>query len=145
MNERLIAESARQGQRGLTLVEVLVAVTLLTVLLVPAIHALHTGFVGVEVHADYSRNHYRLVSRLETMLSEPYSSLEAATSGQAIPSSYSDAAGPPDRVLVYIAAYDADNADGDDNRFTGTDADVLWIRVAIEGSVQNLDTLTTRQ
>lgn len=137
--------SRRPKQQGLTLVEVLVAVSLLAVLLVPAVSALHSGFVGAQAHADYSRDHYRLVSRLETVLAESYASLETAITGPSIPSSYSDAAGPPDRVLVYIAAYDADNADADGDPFTGTDADVLWVRVAIEGSVQNLDTLTSRQ
>lgn len=134
----------RRFENGLTLVEVLVSVSLLAVLLVPAIHALHTGFVGAEAHADHSRNHYRLVSRIETVLAESYGSLEAAAAGQSTPSSYSDAAGPPDRLLVYIAAYDADNADTDNDPFTGTESDVLWIRVAIQGSVQDLVSLATR-
>lgn len=134
----------RQFEGGLTLIEVLISISLLAVLMVPAIHALHTGFVGAEVHADYSRNHYRLVSRIETVLSESFSSLEAAASGPSTPASYSDAAGPPDRILVYVAAYDADNADTDNDPFTGTDPDVLWVRVAIEGSVQDLVSLATR-
>lgn len=135
----------RRSQSGLTLVEVLVSVLLLAVLLVPALHALHTGFIGVAIHGDYSRDHYRLVSRIETVLSESFNSLEAAAAGPSTPSSYSDAAGPPDRVLVYIAAYDADNLDTDDDPFTGADSDVLWVRVAIDGSVQDLESLATRQ
>lgn len=138
------SEGARRAQRGLTLVEVLVAVALLAVLLVPAIHALHTGYVGAEAHANYSRNHYRLVSRLESVLSESYDSLEAAAAGPLVASNYSDTAGPTERVLVYFAAYDADNADGDDDPFTGTDLDMLWVRVAIDGSVQDLVSLTAR-
>ena len=129
-------------QRGLSLIEVLVAVILLTLLLVPALHALHTGFAGSEIHADYARNHYRLVSRLETILSESYASLEAAAAGETTPSSYSDAPGPPDRILVYVAAYDADNADADNDPFTGTDPDLLWVRVVIDGSVHDLAALT---
>lgn len=131
-------------QTGLTLVEVLVAMILLVLLLAPALSALHTGFLGANIHADSSVDHYRLIARMETMLVESFDSLEIAAAGTATPSSYSDAAGPPNRILVYIAAYDADNADSDDDPFTGTDANVLWLRVAIEGSVQSLVTLVTR-
>lgn len=136
--------SGRRYESGMTLVEVLVAVSLLAVLLVPAMHALHTGFLGTAVHTDNSRNQYRLVSRIETVLAESYGNLETAAAGPSTPSSYSDAAGPADRVLVYIAAYDADNADTDNDPFTGTDSDVLWVRVAIEGSVLDLVSLVTR-
>ena len=117
---------------------------LLAVLLVPAIGALHTGLSGSGIHADIGRDHYRLVSRLETVLAESFTDLEAAAAGPATPSSYSDPAGPPDRLLVYIAAFDADNADVDNDPFTGTDSDVLWIRVVVEGSVMGLGTLTAR-
>lgn len=134
----------RTYESGLTMVEVLVAVSLLAVLLVPALHALHTGFIGVEIHTDYSRNHYRLVSRMETVLSESHSDLEAAAAGPSTPSSYSDVAGPPDRILVYIAPYDVDDADTDADPFTGADDGVLWVRVAIEGSVLDLASLATR-
>ncbi|MGI9232622.1 MAG: prepilin-type N-terminal cleavage/methylation domain-containing protein [Woeseiaceae bacterium] len=134
----------RPYESGMTLVEVLVAVLLLAVLLVPALHALHTGFVGTAVHTDHSRDHYRLVARIETMLAESYGNLESAAAGPATPSSYSDAAGPADRILVYIAPYDADNADSDADPFTGADDGVLWVRVAIEGSVLDLVSLATR-
>lgn len=134
----------RTKQLGLTLVEILVATILLLVLLAPGMRALHTGFVGADVHAEHSGNHYRLVARMETVLADPYASLEAAESGPSTPSSYSDAAGPRDRMLVFVAAYDADNADGDSNPFSGTDVDVLWVRVAIEGSVQDLASIATR-
>lgn len=131
-------------QRGLTLTEVLVAIVLLAVLLVPAVNALYTGHLGTEVQADLIRHHYRLVSRLETVLAEPYASLEASAAGPATPTSYSDAAGPPDRVVVFIAGYDADDGDADGNPFTDPDNGLLWVRVAIDESVLGLETLATR-
>lgn len=144
MNEGGKTRSGCSTQLGFTLIEVMVALTLLAVLLVPAIQALHTGFLGADVHADYSSNHYRLVSRIETVLSESYVDLEAAAAGPTVPGSYSDPGGAPARVLVFIAAYDADNADTDNNPFSGTDDDVLWVRVAIDGTVQSLASLATR-
>ena len=144
MSRSLQVPVRRYRQQGLTLVEVLVAATLLALLLVPAVTAIHTGWLGSQVHADIGRNHYRLVSRLEAVLAESFSDLEAAAAGPAVPSSYSDAAGPPDRVLVFIAGYDADNADADDDPFTGADPDILWLSVAVEGSIRRLDSLTTR-
>lgn len=143
MTGPLVMTRGRRAQYGLTIVEVLVAVVLLAALLVPAVNALHTGLLGSGVHADLSRNHYRLLSRMESVLTEPFAILEAAAAGVTVPSSYSDAAGPADRILVYIAGYDADNADADGDPFTGPDSDILWIRVAVDGSTQAIDSLTT--
>ena len=128
-------------QRGLTLVEVLVTMVLLTIVLVPAIQALQTSMTGAAVHADLTSVHYRLMSRMEDVLAEPIASLEAAAidAGSAFaPSSYSDAAGPPARLLVYLALFDGDNADADDDPFTGQDNGIVWVRVAAEGTVYEL-------
>lgn len=143
---RIIGTSSnlRERQRGLTLVEVLVAMTLLAILMVPALQALNTGFLGTEVHETQSTNHFRLVSRLEEALAEPFDALESAAAGHKVPSSYSDAAATPERVLVFISPYDLDNADADNDPFTGTDDGVLWLRVAIEGGVQSLASLRGR-
>ncbi len=137
----------RRFENGLTLVEVLVTITLLAILLVPAIQALQTGIVGAEVHADVAANHYRLTSRLEELLAAPYLDLSdaaIAAGSPTVPSSFSDPAGPAGRMLVYLSLYDGDNLDADDNAFTGTESDLLWIRVDIEGTVHSLETITTR-
>lgn len=134
-------------QSGLTLVEVLVSLVLLTVLLVPAIRALQTGIVGAQVHGDITATTYRLSGRLEELLAEPFADLAtaAAVAGSpATPSTYSDAAGSPGRLLVYLSLYDGDNLDGDGNSFTGTDPDLLWLRLEIEGSVHDLHTVKAR-
>jgi prepilin-type N-terminal cleavage/methylation domain-containing protein len=134
-------------ESGLTLVEVLVTVVLLSVVLVPAIRALQTSVVGANVHGDLAIEHFRLTSRLEELLAEPFTNLEAAAiaaGGPTVESSYSDAAGPPGRLLVYLGFYDGDNADTDDNPFTGTDPDLLWVKVEAEGTVHALQTITAQ-
>ncbi len=131
-------------ETGLTLVEVLVTVVLLSVLLVPAMHALQTSVVGADVHGDVASGNFRLTSRLEELLAEPFVDLSDAANAAGAPttpSSYSEPAGPPGRLLVYLSLYDGDNADADDNPFTGTESDLLWIRVDVEDSVHTLQTI----
>ena len=131
-------------EAGLTLVEVLVSMVLLAILLIPAINALQTGIVGTEVHGDVATSHYRLTSRIEELLAEPFSDLSdaALAAGSATtPSSYSEPAGPPGRLLVYLSLYDGDNADADNDPFTGVESDLLWIQVEIEDSVFTLQTV----
>ncbi|MDJ0917708.1 MAG: prepilin-type N-terminal cleavage/methylation domain-containing protein [Woeseiaceae bacterium] len=139
--------SRLRQQLGLTLVEVLVTIVLFAVLLVPAISALRTGIVGTGVHADVAANHYRLASAIEDLLTEPFADLnDAATAagGPTTMSSYSEAAGTPGRLLVYLSVYDGDNADGDDDPFTGGDDGLLWVRVEIEGATGSLETIRAR-
>lgn len=149
--------SSRNRQAGLTLVEVLVAAVLLMAMLVPAMEALRTGMLGNEVLHSTSGEHYAVLSRMEEVLAEPFGTLTsaaAAAGSESTPSSYSDAAGPPDRRLVYVALYDATNADGDGNVFTVLDpdldgdsnpytgyTDLLWVRVEVEGSITTLESL----
>ena len=56
---------------------------------------------------------------------------------------YSDAAGATNRRLVYLSRYDADNADGDNDFFTGMDAGLVWVRVELEGTTQAIEGLTS--
>jgi hypothetical protein len=58
-----------------------------------------------------------------------------------IPAPYSDSAGTKSRRLVYLARFDGDNADADNNPFTGTDSGLLWVRVTIEDSPRALQTV----
>lgn len=136
--------TGRVRQTGLTLVEVLITVVLLSVLLVPAMRALQTGVTGTAVHADLATDQFRLTSRLEELLAEPFGDLEAAAVAAGSPgtaTSYSEAAGPPGRLIVYLSLYDGDNADADDDPHTGEDAGLLWIQVEAEGTVHSLETI----
>lgn len=134
--------SGRPSQSGLTLVEVLITMVLLTVLLVPAINALQTSVTGANVHSELATDRFRLTSRLEELLAEPFGDLvDAAAGGPGNPSSYSDPAGLPGRLLVYLSLYDGDNTDADDDPFTGTDAGLMWIRVEAEDTVHSLQTI----
>jgi len=134
----------RNDQFGLTLVEVLITMVLLTVLLVPAMQALRTSVTGAQVHADLAADQFRLTSRMEELLAQPFGDLEAAAlsaGGPGNPTTYSETAGPPGRLVVYLSPYDGDNADADDDPFTGTDAGLLWIRVEAENTVHDLQTI----
>lgn len=131
---------------GFSYVEVMVATVVLAVALVPAIEALSTAPQSAEVHRQHLRQHYRLVDTMETLLSESFSALEAEASTPGSPTAsavYSDVVSTPARRLVYISAYDGDNADSDDDPFTGTDDRLLWIRVEIENSALALEALAT--
>ncbi len=122
---------------GFSYIEVLVAVAILAVALVPAMDALRSGVVGAEVHASRTELHYRLAGKLEELLAEPFGALDdeaLAIGAPTIPSTaYSDPAATPDRRLVFLSRYDGDNVDpADGDPFTGVDEGLLWMRVEIE-------------
>jgi len=145
-------------QSGLTYIEVMVATVLIAIALLPAMDGLYTAMRGNDVYESSSRQHYAALALMEDVLAEPFSlltSAAAAAGSQSTPSSYSDTAGMPDRRLVFVALYDADNADSDGNLFTVPDpnldgdnnpytgyAGLLWVRVEVEGSVISLESLT---
>lgn len=138
-----------QKQRGLSYIEVLVASFLLAISLVPALEALQPGIQGSVIHKHYSEDHYQLIAKMEEVLAESFSNLQAvatATGSPDITTSYSDIFTFPDgRQItrsVFLSAYDADNADGDNNSFTGTESDLIWVKVLIEGTPHELETLT---
>lgn len=132
--------------QGMLYAEVLVAVALLALALVPATNALYAGLRSTEHYVGATEAHFELLGRMETLRAEPFGALDAAAEAagkENVPTSYSDPSGP-NRKLVYLSRYDADNADKDNDPFTGVEADVLWLRVAIEGTDRALETLVTR-
>ena len=147
--------SARQN--GLTYVEVLIAMAIIAVALVPALEALHTGMIGTQIYQSSSSQHYSVTARMGEILAEQHGSLVAAAAlagDPATPSNYSDPAATPDRRLVYLGLYDADNLDGDNNVFTVLDPNLdgdndpytgftglVWVRVELEGSVIAFESL----
>ena len=136
-----------QRQTGYAYVEILIATILIAVSMVPIMDALRNASVGTGIYESYSAQHYSLLAKMEEVLAEPYGSLDAeavAVSSSTTQTAYSDPVSTPDRRLVYLAAYDIDNADGDNEPFlTGTDPGVLWVRVEIEGTALSTESLTT--
>jgi len=115
--------------------------------LVPALQALQGGVAGTDVHLSSAQRLQRAAGRMEEVLAEPLNALDAAAvaaGSPTTPSSYSDSPGTPERRLVYLSRFDGDDADGDGNPFTGTDAGIIWVRVAIEGSTVALESVTSR-
>ena len=103
---------------------------------------------GAAVHESMTVQQFHLSARLETLLAPtPFTALDAeavAIDDPAVASTvYSDAAGATNRRLVYLSRYDADNADADNNFFTGTDAGLIWIRVELAGTTQAIEGLTS--
>lgn len=135
---------------GFSYVEVLIAVVLIVIALVPAMDALIPGIAGGGIHESIAEDHYHLTGRLEQVLVEPFGQLNSAAvaaGSPATPSIYSDVFTYPDgRQIsrnVFIARYDADNADADNDPFTGTDDGLLWVRVTIAGTGASIESLVS--
>jgi hypothetical protein len=131
---------------GFSYVEILVAMSLIVVALIPAMNALRVGVTATTVHETRVVNHYEMVGRMEQVLAEPFGLLSTAAGvagDEKTPTSYSDPSGSDPRILVFLGRYDLDNADADGDPFTGADAGVLWVRVAVEGTLQSFETLVS--
>lgn len=139
------SSSTPRQQSGISYVEALVAVILIAVTVVPAMNAIRGAMATATADNLATVNHYRLISKMEEVLAEPFVTLAAAAAGPGTATVYSDTAGSVDRRVVFIAPYDGDNADADKDPFTGGDPDLLWIKVEIEGSVSVLQTLYADQ
>lgn len=121
------------------------ATVLIAICMVPALEALQSGIQGAAVHESNAVNQQRLNAKLEEVLAAPLSDLDAAAlaaGDTTTPTGYSDSAGTNDRRLVYLSRYDGDNADADDDPFTGVDEGLIWVRVAIDNSTHARETLT---
>ncbi len=139
-----IAETFSRREAGISYVEVLAALLLLSLALVPALDALSVGVASSSQQATGAIDHYRTLGRLEQVLAEPIALLDAAATaagGPTTPTSYSDAIGAPNRLLVFVARYDGDNADGDGDPFSGGDEGLLYVRVALASGAAELSTL----
>ncbi len=136
---------------GFTYVEALVATVILAVSLLPALEALTSGIQGSAVLETHATDAYLLRAKMEEVLAQSFSDLEAAATAAGGPGNtagYSDtiplAGGRTVTRNVYLGAYDGDNADADNDPFTGADPDLLWVRVEIPDTLHGLETLTRR-
>lgn len=132
-------------EHGYSYVEILIATVLITVSLIPAAEALRGAGNASTIYTDYSVNHYQLMAKMEEVLAARFSDLEAeaaSVGSETVATAYSDLPATMNRRVVYLSPYDADNADADNDVFTGTDAGLLWVRVELEDTVQSLEVLT---
>jgi type II secretory pathway pseudopilin PulG len=136
----------RLRQAGFYYAEALVSTVIVGVCLAPAVSALHSALDAPAVEVGIVNGRQHLQGKLEQVLAQPITDLDAAATAAgnpSTPSSYSDPVGTSDRVLVYLSRYDGDNADGDNNPFTGTDSSLLWVRVQTASGTQSLTALAT--
>jgi hypothetical protein len=124
------------------------ATLLIMLALAPALDALQPATTAAGIVQDRLIDHYYLTGKLEDVLGQPFGVLAraaAAAASRSTPSSLSDTVTRTDgqRLTrnVYLAQYDADNADKDNDPFSGADAGLLWIRVEIPESGQALESL----
>ncbi|MBF0187401.1 MAG: hypothetical protein HQL50_05705 [Magnetococcales bacterium] len=123
----------------------MISVVIFSLGLVPSLQALNSAMQSLEVLEESISNQRRARSRMEEILIQPYSALLSAATvagDESTATSYSDAAGTENRRIVYLSLYDGDNADGDNDPFTGKDTGLLWVKVEIEGTAFMLETLT---
>ena len=127
----------RCRQSGVSYVEMLIATLLITIALVPMMEALRPGLQGTQVNRQQSEQHFALKGKLESVLAEPFTELDAAASAAGaatIATSYSDLGATVPHQL-FIWRYDIDDADNDGDVFTGGESDILWLRIAsVDGS-----------
>ena len=131
-------------QAGVSYIEVLVATLLILISLGPMMDALRGAAPGAAAQEDAATQILHLTAMLEEVLAEPFTFLEAAAiaaGSETAASSYSDQAGAVNRRLVYLSLYDGDNADSDDDPFTGVDPGLMWVRTEIEGTLMSVETL----
>lgn len=133
-------------QRGFSYVEVLLAMILLVVLLVPAMEALQAGVANNQGGAVLARE-LKLREKMESVLAKPFATLYAESyapggnTSTSISASLSDPVGAADRRNVVLYRYDAAS-----DALSGADTGVLYVKVyyEIDGSANALSTLVGR-
>ena len=137
----------RSFQRGFSYAEVLLSVVLLAILLVPALQALNTGIAGSAGATGLSQRQLSLRSKMEEVLSTPFSQLYAQTylgggnTTTSVSTSFSDASGALDRRVVVFYRFDAAT-----NALSTNDTGLLYVSIyyEAEGSGNSLNTLAGR-
>ncbi len=145
----ILIKSFNYSELGFSYIEVLVASFILAISLPPALDALQSGIQGSGISKTTSIDVFHLNGKMEEVLSQPFEDLSAAATAagsQTTASSYSDLITTTDgRQLsrqVYLSRYDGDNADSDENGFTGSDDNLLWVKVELAGTPHIVESLT---
>lgn len=133
-----------RSRGGFSYVESLVAVILASLVLMPALASVNDSLRAPGIQETLARQHHSLAGRLETVLARPWIELEEAAlaaGGPGTPTPWSDPPGTPDRLLVFLAFYDGDDADGNGDPWSGADPDLLWVRVEMAETPFALESL----
>jgi len=133
-------------EEGFSYMEVLVATALIAMTLIPMLDSLKPGLQGSQIHRERAEIHFVLKGKMEQVLSEAFHDLDAeglASGSPTAPTTYSDT-GASVPHQVFISRWDADNADADDDGFTGVEDDLLWVRVATTDGTTDLQTLVAQ-
>jgi len=115
--------------------------------LVPVTGAVRGAIDSSAGQEDSASQQLHMMAKLEDVLAEAFSSLEAAATeagSASAPTSYSDAKGADNRRLVYLSLYDGDNVDSDGDPFTDVDPGLMWIRTEIEGTLMSIESLVSK-
>ena len=130
---------------GFSYVEILLSVTLLAVLLVPALETLRVAIAGRPTAAAMPGS-LSLQSKMEQVLAAPFSRIYAETyaggnSPTAVSTVFSDAAGSPQRRVVVVYRYNAGT-----KALSNADTGLAYVSVyyEAEGSSRALATLVGR-
>ena len=132
---------------GFSYIEVVVAVVIISLALIPAIRAVTQSISVSRGQQQLISATYGMFAKMEYVKAQPYNSLyqaAVAAGGWTNPTSYSDAADVSNRCFVYLAPYDGDNEDSDNDPFTGGDAGLLWIKVELEDKALAMESLASQ-
>ncbi len=133
-----MTENSRQ--HGFSYVEVLVAVALMAIVAGPLGEALRTALATSRANIDDTAAYYQLLKVTEDTMASNYGTLSAlATNPDVVVRTTTTDDGAP--INIYVSRYDGDNADLDDDPFTGTDDGLLWIKVELDGTAQSFESL----
>ncbi len=135
--------SRAAARRGFAYAELIVAIALLAVALVPAMQAVQGGTRIAGEHRWMLANQQRLKARMEEVLARPFRELDdaavaAGNSTSATIAAYSDASGSATAPAVMTTVYRYDGTAA-----TSSDTGLLWVKVYID-SAQALNTLKSR-
>ena len=128
---------------GLAYLEVMVALVLIVIALVPALNALQTDIRGAPALVSIAARDALLRAKMEEVLAKPFDTVNAETflSGgnttTSISTALSDAAGPDRRIVILYRTEDGKEASGND---TG----LVRVRVAFEAGDTALETLKSK-
>ena len=97
-----------KGNAGFSYAEIIIAIFLISIALIPAIESIQSAQIGSGVNATLATQHYHLAAKVEEVLAQPFSALlsAATTAGsETVATSYSDVSGSINRRLSCICHY----------------------------------------